>query len=165
MKNLFFIGGPMGVGKSAVSRELQRVLPDCALLDGDNLWDMRPFVVNEDTKACVLANIIACLNNFLACPQFKNIIFCWVMHEQSIIDGIVSQLDLNGARLISLSLICKKRTLLKRLSRDIRRGARKEDVKERAINYLPLYAGLSTAKVETDGLTPAEIAQIISDLC
>ncbi len=81
MKNLFFIGGPMGVGKSAVSRELQRVLPDCALLDGDNLWDMRPFVVNEDTKACVLANIIACLNNFLACPQFKNIIFCWVMHE------------------------------------------------------------------------------------
>lgn len=95
---------------------------------------------------------------------FKNIIFCWVMHEQSIIDGIVSQLDLNGARLISLSLICKKRTLLKRLSRDIRRGARKEDVKERAINYLPLYAGLSTAKVETDGLTPAEIAQIISDL-
>ena len=55
----------MGVGKSAVSRELQRILPDCALLDSDNLWDMRPFVVNEDTKACVLANIIACLNNFL----------------------------------------------------------------------------------------------------
>lgn len=35
MKTLYFISGPMGVGKTAVSRELLRTLPRCAFLDGD----------------------------------------------------------------------------------------------------------------------------------
>ena len=35
MKTLYFINGAMGVGKTAVSRALQKMLPDCAFLDGD----------------------------------------------------------------------------------------------------------------------------------
>lgn len=31
MKRLIIINGPMGVGKSAVSRQVQRLLPACAL--------------------------------------------------------------------------------------------------------------------------------------
>lgn len=164
MKNLYLIGGAMGVGKTTVAKRLKFILPDSVLLDGDNLWDMQPFAVTDDTKKCVISNIVACLSNFLACPQFKNIIFCWVMHEQYIIDAVLSALDLSDVRLINVSLICRPRTLARRIGRDVRRGARERGVKQRALSYLPLYAGLATAKVETDGLKPAEVAKIISDL-
>ena len=164
MKNLYLIGGPMGVGKTAVSRELKNILADSVFLDGDNLWDMHPFTVNDATKKCVISNIVACLCNFLACPQFKNIIFCWVMHEQYIIDEIAAGLDLSDARLVNVSLICSPRTLEERFGSDVRRGVRKREAMQSALNYLPKYASLSTAKIVTDGLAPDEIARKIADL-
>lgn len=44
------INGTMGVGKTATSRELQKMLNNCVFLDGDWCWDMQPFIVNEETK-------------------------------------------------------------------------------------------------------------------
>jgi hypothetical protein len=44
-KNLIFINGTMGVGKTAVCRELQTKLSYCAFLDGDWCWDSSPFIV------------------------------------------------------------------------------------------------------------------------
>lgn len=50
---------------------------------------MHPFVVNKETKKLVLNNICALLNNDIKFNAFENIIFCWVMHEQSIIDVLL----------------------------------------------------------------------------
>ena len=98
MKNFILIGGPMGVGKTAASRLLQRQLPGCAFLDGDWCWDMWPFVVTDETRAMVMDNICHVLGNFLRCSVFENIVFCWVMHEQSILDELLSRLDTTGWR-------------------------------------------------------------------
>jgi len=57
MKNLIFINGTMGVGKTATSRELQKLLSNCVFLDGDWCWDMSPFIVNDETKNMVIDNI------------------------------------------------------------------------------------------------------------
>ena len=38
------------------------------------------------------------MNNFIKCSAFENIIFCRAMHEQSIIDDIVSGLETKGCR-------------------------------------------------------------------
>ena len=57
MKNLYLIGGTMGVGKTTVCRILKQQLPDAVFLDGDWCWDADPFVVTEETKAMVLQNI------------------------------------------------------------------------------------------------------------
>jgi len=92
MKNLIFINGTMGVGKTATGRELQKLIPNCVFLDGDWCWDMSPFIVNDETKNMVIDNISYLINNFISCSVFENIIFCWVMHEQSIIDDILSRL-------------------------------------------------------------------------
>ncbi len=32
----------------------------------------------------VIENICFLLNNFIKCSAYENIVFCWVMHEQSI---------------------------------------------------------------------------------
>ncbi|WP_418717653.1 hypothetical protein [Bilophila wadsworthia] len=44
-KQLILVGGAMGVGKSAVCRELLRQLTPGVWLDGDWCWNMNPFVV------------------------------------------------------------------------------------------------------------------------
>ena len=43
MKRLILIGGPMGVGKTAVGRALRNQIPNSVFLDGDWCWDANPF--------------------------------------------------------------------------------------------------------------------------
>lgn len=93
MKRLYIIGGTMGVGKTTVCQELKRILPNSVFLDGDWCWDANPFRVNEETKRMVMQNIWFMLNQFLHCSVYENIIFCWVMQEQSIIDSILTNID------------------------------------------------------------------------
>ncbi|MBR4062948.1 MAG: AAA family ATPase, partial [Clostridia bacterium] len=93
MKTLYMIGGTMGVGKTTVCQQLKRDLQNSVFLDGDWCWDASPFQVTDETKAMVTNNICYLLNNFLKCSAYDNIIFCWVMHEQRIIDSILEKLD------------------------------------------------------------------------
>ena len=122
MKNLYLIGGTMGVGKTTVSKILAEKLPDSVFLDGDWCWDAHPFVVTEETKAMVMDNICHILNNFIHCSAYSNVIFCWVMHQQEIIDEIVSALDTENVRVISISLTCSEYSLKNRLESDICAG-------------------------------------------
>ena len=105
MKTLYLIGGTMGVGKTTVSQQLKKDLANSVFLDGDWCWDADPFQVTDETKEMVMDNICYLLNNFLHCSAYENVIFCWVMHEQSIVDEIVSKLDTEECRVIKISLI------------------------------------------------------------
>ena len=67
MKNLYIVGGTMGVGKTAVCQQLKMNLPNSVLLDGDWCWDASPFQVTDETKSMVTDNICYLLNNFLHC--------------------------------------------------------------------------------------------------
>ncbi|MGF0031660.1 AAA family ATPase [Bariatricus sp. SGI.154] len=81
MKNIYLIGGMMGVGKTTTCRILKNKLPNCVFLDGDWCWDMHPFQVTPKIKKMVMENICFLLNQFIRCSAYENIIFCWVMHE------------------------------------------------------------------------------------
>ena len=161
MKTFYMIGGPMGVGKSTVSREMMQVLPRCAFLDGDWCWTMQPFIVTDETKAVVLDNIIHTLTNFLRCSEFENVVFCWVMHQQQIVDGILSRLPLESVRVVNVSLICTPEVLMERIRRDIAAGLRDESTIVRALSYLPLYDAVKSVKVDTSALSVAEIVDQI----
>ena len=162
MKNLIFINGTMGAGKTAVSRALQKRLEPCVFLDGDWCWDMRPFAVTEETKAVVTDNICAMLSNFLRCGAWENIIFCWVMQDRAIADGILSRLDLTNVQARLFTLMVSEDTLRARLGADVSAGKRTADVIERSVARLPLYARMDSEKINTDALTPDEIAAIIA---
>ena len=155
------IGGPMGVGKTAVCQALKVQLSRSVFLDGDWCWDMHPFVVNEETKALVTGNIVHMLSGFLRCSAFDHIIFCWVMHEQAIIDGILAQLSLEGCQVHVISLVCAKDTLRARLQKDIDAGLRKPDVIDRSLARLPMYERLSARRIDTTGMTIDEVAKHI----
>ena len=164
MKTLYCIGGPMGVGKTAVSQQLKLQLNNSVFLDGDWCWDAHPFQVTEETKEMVLNNICSVLNNFLNCSAYENVIFCWVMHEQSIIDTILSRLAVSGRRVVAVSLICSEAELLRRLHKDIAAGIRTDDVIERSLQRLPLYQSLNTIQIHTTGKSAAETAAAIAAL-
>ena len=161
MKHLYIIGGTMGVGKTTVCQQLKKDLPNCVFLDGDWCWDADPFQVTPETKTMVLDNITYLLNNFLYSSAYENIVFCWVMHQQDIIDTIKIRLDTRDARVKIISLMADEDTLRQRLTADVERGVRTPDVIERSIARLPMSEGLKTRKIDTVGKTPEEIAEEI----
>ena len=164
MKNLYLIGGPMGVGKTTVCQCLKKKLPAAVFLDGDWCWDADPFVVTDETKAMVQKNIAFMLNSFLGCSAYENVIFCWVMHQQAIIDTLLSNLDTAGRRVQVISLTADKNQLAKRISADIARGKRDEDSLRRSLGYLPLYSRLDSVKIDTTGLTRRQTDEKIARL-
>lgn len=151
----------MGVGKTAVCQCLKMKLNNAVLLDGDWCWDAHPFHVNEETKKMVMENVCFVLNRFLRCSVYENVIFCWVMHEQGIIEGILSQLDLSQCEVHTVSLVCSADTLKERLQKDVNDGKRTPDVIERSTERLPLYDVLNTTKISTDGESIFDIADKI----
>ena len=163
-KTLLLIGGPMGVGKSAVCGELVDLLQPGVYLDGDWCWNMRPFSVTEETKAMVMDNICAMLNRFLGCPELRYVIFGWVMHQQTILDEICSRLPLEGVTVHKLSLLASEDVLRQRLGRDVAAGRRTAEGIGRSLAYLTLYAALNTQKIWTDKLSPRETAERIAAL-
>ena len=164
MKTLYLIGGTMGVGKTTVSRALQKKLPNCVFLDGDWCWDMSPFVVSEETKTMVMDNICHLLQNFLRCTAYENIIFCWVMHEQSIIKDILSRLDVGDTEVKAISLLASEKAITARLEKDVASGIRTPDVIKRSIARIPLYEKLDTVKIDTNEKTVDAVAEEIAAL-
>ena len=161
MKKLILIGGTMGVGKTATSSLLKQKLNQSVFLDGDWCWDMHPFVVNRETKAMVMNNIVYQLNQFISCSEIENIIFCWVMHEQSIIDEILSRVDINHCHFYTFSLICSDDTLKAHLQTDIDAGIRSQDIIERSLERMKLYKQLNTIKIDISHSTIDETAEKI----
>ena len=147
----------MGIGKTTVCQHLKKELYNSVFLDGDWCWDTSPFQVTDETKGMVLDNITHVLNNFIRCSAYENIIFCWVMHEQSIIDAILEKLDLSDCRVRSISLIAGEKAVRERIASDIAKGIRTPDAMERSLARLPLYQKLNTIKIDTTGKSVQEI--------
>ncbi|MCQ2439836.1 MAG: AAA family ATPase [Oscillospiraceae bacterium] len=164
MKTLYLIGGTMGVGKTTTCQILKRELPKAVFLDGDWCWDADPFVVTPETQSMVLGNIAYLLNSFLSCSEYENVIFCWVMHQQAIVDTVLTALHTEGVAVKSISLMCSAEALTERLRRDVEAGVRQEDVIARSLERIPLYGALNTVKVDVSSLTPEEAAKAIEKI-
>lgn len=111
----------------------------------------------------VMDNICYMLNSFLKCSAFENIVFCWVMHEQSIIDEIVSRLE-GEFELRCVSLVCREDRLVERWAKDVAAGIRTADVIERSAARIPLYEKLNTVKIDVSDIPPERAAETIMDL-
>lgn len=161
MKRLILIGGSMGVGKTTVCNQLKIQLKKSVFLDGDWCWDMHPFVVNEETKAMVVENICFLLNQFIHCSSIENIIFCWVMHERSIVDELCRRLELENVEVVHCSLVCDEKSLVEHLSKDIALGKRKPDVIERSLERLKAFEKMGGNKIDVSN---KRIEDVVSEI-
>ena len=163
-KNLYIIGGTMGVGKTTTCEHLKSKLDNAVFLDGDWCWYSDPFQVTDETKKMVVDNICYLVNNYIHCSAYENIIFCWVMHEQNIIDDILSRLDTGKCKTKIISLVCREDKLIMRLKKDVRDGKRENDVISRSADRLDLYNRLNTIKIDVSDIAAEEAAEIIAKL-
>lgn len=164
MKKLILVGGTMGVGKTTVCQTLKKAMNQSVFLDGDWCWDMHPFVVNDETKSLVMDNICYMLNNFIHCQEYQNIIFCWVMHEQSIVDDILSRLDIQNCEVYHISLVCSEEVLKKQIQKDIDLGIRTHDVLQRSIDRMELYKQLDSIQIDKSELSIHETVKKIMEI-
>ena len=161
MKNIIFINGTMGVGKSSTCHRLNRILDRSVYLDGDWCWMADPFVVTEETKTMVTDNICHTLNNFIACSEYKNIIFCWVMDYESIYESIVTRLNTENCNIYRFTVCCSPEELKKRVEGDIYQKGRSF---EKSVERLPRFDVMNTVKIFTDNMTAEDIAGHIKEL-
>ena len=114
----------------------------------------------------VLQNICFMLGQFLRCSAYRNVIFCWVMQDQAVIDDILARLepDTRNCRVHAISLLADAATVQARLQKDIEGGARTADVVARSLARLPCYRQLNTRKIDTAGRTPGAVAAQIARL-
>lgn len=158
MKNLIFVNGTMGVGKTSTCHELLEILQSAVFLDGDWCWYMNPFIVTEESKKMVVANIVHNLRSFLNCSVYENIIFCWVMHKEEIMDDILNQLNDLDYLLHKFTLVASKETLTKRINRDIEAGLRAVETREKSLNRIDMYENMNTRKIDVNEITSMKAA-------
>ena len=108
-------------------------------------------------------NICAMLGNFLRCGAWENVVFCWVMQDKAIAENILRRLDLTDVNARLFTLMVSEKALRARLEADVQSGKRERDVIERSVARLPLYERMDTEKIDTDALTPDQIAEIIAN--
>ena len=164
MRSLYLIGGTMGVGKTTVCQKLKSELKNSIFLDGDWCWDSDPFQVTDETKQMVMENICFLLNNFLKCSAYENIIFCWVMHEQAIINSILDKLNVQDCQVKCISLTVDEKHLTQRLMKDVELGIRDKDVIKRSVERIEKYSRLDTVKVDTNGKSLEAIVAEIQNI-
>lgn len=163
-KKLIIINGVMGVGKTTISRALNKSLENSFWLDGDNCWMMNPFVVNEENKKMVLNNIAYILNSFIDNSSSKYIIFNWVIHEEHIMDDILSKININNVDVYKITLMCSEEELIKRISSDIELGLRDEGNIKRSLERFNLYRNMNTIKIDTTNKSIEEILESIIEV-
>ena len=86
------------------------------------------------------------------------------MHEQSIIDDILSRLDVGKTEVKTISLLASEKAITARLEKDVAAGIRTPDVIERSIARIPLYEKLDTLKIDTNEKTADAVAEEIAAL-
>jgi broad-specificity NMP kinase len=164
MKKLIFIAGTMGVGKTSVSKKLLSYLPKAVFLDGDWCWMMNPFVVNEKTKKMVEENICFLLNQFLHQEEYQNILFCWVMHYNEIVDSVLSKLDLSNVEVVQINLMASNEKLTERITKDFKNQLRDENSLSKALAYQSLYKNKAGIHLDTSDLTIDEVTKEIIEI-
>ncbi len=166
MKNLIFINGTMGVGKTTTSKKLLKLLPNCVFLDGDWCWYADPWTVTDETKIMSKRNMSFLLDSFLTCTSYENVIFCWVMPDEGMINEILSMIKNTDYNLYKFSLICSEDALIKRIQKEIDNGMRENVTLERVMwerimTRMQKIGEMDAIKIDVSNITPDQAARAI----
>ncbi len=150
------INGAPGIGKSTVAEIVFSRLSNAAFLDGDDVWRINPFEVTDHTKAIVDKNIPFVLRSYLE-AGYEFVILAWVMHQQEIIDRVLSGLRDLDFDLHVFTLIAEEDALRDRW----RARADKQEVPALVSDRLRQSRALHTTQIDTTDLDPTDVAATI----
>lgn len=115
-QRLIFIGGSPWVGKTACAQELFKLLEDSAWLDGDDVWRVNPFSIEDPRLRNGDVNIAHVLQTYLE-SDFRYIILSSVVITiPEIRKRILGMVKMKDYDLSIFILRCDRETLQKRCS-------------------------------------------------
>lgn len=164
MKKLIIINGTMGVGKSSVGQLLNKTLPNSAFVDGD--WCCKVNIpLNDQIKNLYIKNITSLINNYLLNSEVKNVIFCWVIHKNEILQKIINNTDLNKVNVFVITLQADNHSLISRITKRFDYEDRDKSELERSLYYQEnYYKDISSYKIDTSNMSIDDVAKKICDI-
>jgi ABC-type cobalamin/Fe3+-siderophores transport system ATPase subunit len=126
MKNILFLCGPNGIGKTTICKEIIKQLPNSAYVDSDPCRIMNPFVLNDDTIPTIAKNISGLLINYLNCPVVNTVVFSYGFHgrRREVFQRVVSEISKTEHIFIPLLLWCSEEENINRMNIDNRSSNR-----------------------------------------
>ena len=128
MKNLLFICGPNGIGKTTICKEIIRKLPNSAYVDSDPCRQMNPFILNNETIPTIAKNRSDLLINYIDCSIIETIIFSYGFHgkRREVFEIIMKAVSIRDFNFIPFLLTCSEEENIKRMDMDNRSPERKQ---------------------------------------
>ncbi len=148
---LILIGGEAWTGKSTCASILLQRLQNAAWLDGDNVWRVNPWSVDDPRLRTSDINMAFVLQTYLQSGFDYVILSSIVLSDPAITARILERIDSPAYDLVSFTLMCDEETLKQRA------WQRDENINP-DFTLLERTRTLSnTVKIETTNKTPEEI--------
>ncbi len=160
MKNLLFLCGPNGIGKTTISKEIVRILPNSAYVDSDWCRIMNPFVLNDDTIPVISNNISSMILSYFNCPIVETVIFSYGFHgrRKEVFENVVRKSAEFPYNFIPYLLWCGEEENIKRMKID---GRSAEQI-ERTINQSrKSFDGVTYEKMDITDMSVNQAANAI----
>jgi len=151
---LIMIGGPPWVGKTTCAREVFVSLDNSAWLDGDDVWRVNPFSVEDPRLRNSDRNMSFVLKTYLE-SRFDYVVFSSVvLTDRSITAGILDGIDVAGYDLLLFMLHCSRSALESR-------SARRDSMAHPESRFMRAARAQDAVHIDTTDMTPSEAARTI----
>ena len=160
MKNLLFLCGPNGIGKTSICQEIVRQRAGCAYVDSDPCRVMNPFVLNDETIPTISKNISDLFRNYLDCPVVDTVIFSYGFHgrRREVFQNVLKALSGIEYHFIPFLLWCSEEENVRRMLIDRRDSERIQ----RTINESrKAFDDVDYPKIDLSDLSVSEAAKTI----
>ncbi len=148
---LIMIGGPPWVGKTACARELFTFLDNSAWLDGDDVWRVNPFSVQDPRLRNSDKNMAFVLNTYLE-SQFDYVIFSSVvLTDRLITRGILDAISVREYDMLFFMLTASPEVLLSR-------SQERDNVTSPDPRFSVAALAQDAIQIDTTALTPVDVA-------
>jgi len=153
-QKLIIISGSPYVGKTTVTEEVFQMVDNSAYLDGDWVWCVNPFSVDDPRLRNGDKNMSFTLSTYLK-SEFEYVFFSSVVATDiNIRDNIISDIDYIDFEVIGITLTCSRETLRNRYNK---RG----DNNKLSFYFLDLDPYPGDIVIDTDNKSIDEISKEI----
>ncbi|MFA5308499.1 MAG: hypothetical protein WC370_03315 [Dehalococcoidales bacterium] len=154
---LIMISGPPWVGKTTCAAKVFASLQNAAWLDGDDVWCVNPFSVEDPRLRNSDRNMSFVLNTYLESKFDYVLLSSVVLTEKWITDGILNGIGAKDYDLLFFMLHCSTPALAAR-------SAARDGVTGPELRFARAAKAQDAIHLDTTGKTPEEVAGKILDI-
>jgi cytidylate kinase len=162
MKKLIMICGPNGVGKTTLTKTLNRRLMNSALIDPEWCRMINPFYFDDEINLLTISNMTHLLRSYLSCTSINYVIFNYGFHgpRRMIYDNVMDNLKDLDYEFIPIIVTCDEQENIDRMLAD----DRDEERIKRALSVRGIYDDINYPLIDSTKLTVEETVEKVIEI-